>query len=159
MNIAPKNWIPHRAPFLFVDKIISIESQTIVAQKTFDASMDCYRGHYPSNPVTPGVLLCEAMFQTAGILVAFKLKNVHQKGVPVLSRLEEAKFHTMVFPGETVEMKITWEQTMNRFFWFKGKMVCNDKRVLNARFILTHLSHNENVSAGGELRPLAKAVL
>ena len=143
MIIRPQDWIPHRAPFLFVDEVVSIESRTITARTKFDASMDIYRGHYPHNPVTPGVLLCEAMFQTAGILVAFDLKRSQSKDIPVLSRIEEAKFHAPVLPDETVEMRITWEQTIGHFFYFEGRMTCRERRILNIRFILARLAKND----------------
>ncbi|MDR2420382.1 MAG: hypothetical protein LBD40_03715 [Puniceicoccales bacterium] len=149
MMIRPQDWIPHRAPFLFVDEVVSIESQTITARTKFDASMDIYRGHYPHNPVTPGVLLCEAMFQTAGILVAFNLKHSQSKdvsesqGIPVLSRIEVAKFHAPILPDETVEMRITWEQTIGHFFYFEGRMTCQGRRILNMRFILALLAKDD----------------
>jgi 3-hydroxyacyl-[acyl-carrier-protein] dehydratase len=144
MEIHPKDWLPHRDPFLFIDEVISIEPRIIVARKTFNASMDTYRGHYPGNPITPGVLLCEAMFQAAGILVAFESKKTLQpERIPVLSRVEVAKFHAMVPPGETVEMHITWDQSIGRFFGFKGKMTCQKKRVLSMCFVLAYLMAHE----------------
>ena len=57
--------IPHRPPFLFVDEIVSHDDLGLVAKRTWRAEEDFYRGHYPGAPITPGVLLCEAVFQTA----------------------------------------------------------------------------------------------
>jgi len=153
VKILPQDWIPHRPPFLFVDEVLALEPPVLVARKTFDASMEIYRGHYPGHPVTPGVILCEAMFQAAGILVAHWERSAAPEksaglsdlsgGVPVLSRIEEARFHTPVFPGDTVEMRLHWQETLGHFFVFEGRMSCREKRVLNLRFILAR------VPAGG----------
>ncbi|MDR3143484.1 MAG: beta-hydroxyacyl-ACP dehydratase [Puniceicoccales bacterium] len=156
MSIHPQDWIPHRPPFLFVDEVLSLEERSIVARKTFEAAMEIYRGHYPEHPVTPGALLCEAMFQTAGILVSYdnhkkNPSSVPSQGMPVLSRIEEARFHTPVFPDETVEMRITWEETMGHFFCFRGLMSCRGKRVLSLRFILAHVALEEDSSSAEEV--------
>jgi 3-hydroxyacyl-[acyl-carrier-protein] dehydratase len=198
MDLHPQDWIPHRPPFLFVDEVLSLEERSLVARKTFDATLEVYRGHYPEHPVTPGALLCEAMFQAAGILVSYnhhKRNPSSEKGpssennlssernssagsspdrpllsrvdtpvlshtdrpvfsrtdMPVLSRIEEARFHTPVFPNETVEMRLTWEETMGRFFCFRGLMSCRGKRVLSLRFILAHISLEEDSASAGWL--------
>ncbi|MBN2233845.1 MAG: beta-hydroxyacyl-ACP dehydratase, partial [Opitutales bacterium] len=67
-----KDYIPHRDPFLFVDEIIEMDDSHIVTGLTLKPEMDLYRGHYPSNPITPGVILCESVFQSAGVYVAMK---------------------------------------------------------------------------------------
>ena len=59
--------IPHRPPFLFVDEIVSESADGLVARRTFRAEEDFFKGHYPGAPITPGVLLCEAVFQTGAL--------------------------------------------------------------------------------------------
>ncbi len=66
--------IPHRAPFLWVDKIISFADDTIVTEKMIPADLDIFSGHYPGNPIMPGVLLCEAIFQSGALLIG-KMKQ------------------------------------------------------------------------------------
>jgi 3-hydroxyacyl-[acyl-carrier-protein] dehydratase len=65
--------IPHRPPFLFVDAIVSESPDGMVATRTFRADEDFYKGHYPGAPITPGVLLCEAVFQTGALFLARQL--------------------------------------------------------------------------------------
>ena len=62
--------IPHRPPFLFLDEIVIQTPDGLVARRTWRAEEDFYRGHYPGAPITPGVLLCEAVFQAAGCHLA-----------------------------------------------------------------------------------------
>jgi len=72
--------IPHRPPFLFVDRILSADTDSLVTERTWRAEEDFYRGHYPEAPITPGVLLCEAVFQTGALYMA---KKAEAEGGPV----------------------------------------------------------------------------
>jgi 3-hydroxyacyl-[acyl-carrier-protein] dehydratase len=75
--------IPHRPPFLFVDEIVSESADGLVARRTFRAEEDFYQGHYPGAPITPGVLLCEAVFQTGALYMA---RSMAGQGVRPVSR-------------------------------------------------------------------------
>ena len=81
--------IPHRPPFLWVDKIISIDKSLIVTEKNLSPDLEIYKGHYPGYPITPGIILCEAIFQTGAILMSEHLSENTDDyaGVPVLTRI------------------------------------------------------------------------
>ena len=70
--------IPHRPPFLFIDKIIDIAETGATASLSVRADLPFFEGHYPGNPIMPGVLLCESVFQTGAIFLADYLKNQSQ---------------------------------------------------------------------------------
>ena len=76
--------IPHRAPFLWVDKIISFAGDTIVTEKTIPADLDIFSGHYPGNPIMPGVLLCEAIFQSGALLIGKMQQFQDDDHTPIL---------------------------------------------------------------------------
>jgi len=131
--------IPHRPPFLFVDEIVSETADSLVAKRTFRADEFFYKGHYPEHPITPGVLLCEAVFQTGALLMSKRAKTAgatagEQGGVPLLARVSDVKFRNPVFPGETVELSVKIKEVMGGFTMMSGAITSAGKRVLSVDF-------------------------
>ena len=99
--------IPHRPPFLFVDEIVEITDLGATTRLNVRPDSPFFEGHYPGNPIMPGVLLCEAVFQTGAIYLAEKLGAEAldaSKVDPVLSRIRDARFKRMILPGDVVEI-------------------------------------------------------
>ena len=98
--------LPHRYPFLLVDKIIEIdlEKETIVAQKNLTINEAFFQGHFPDIPLMPGVLILEALAQAGGVL--FHLKG-HKEKIAVLLAINNAKFRQPVRPGDVLYLKGT----------------------------------------------------
>ncbi|MBK8476218.1 MAG: beta-hydroxyacyl-ACP dehydratase [Opitutaceae bacterium] len=137
MSDSVTDLIPHRPPFLFVDEIVSETADSLVARRTFRADEDFYRGHYPSQPITPGVLLCEAVFQTGALLMARRAKAAgagEQGGVPLLARVSDVRFRNPVFPGETIEITTKIKEIVGGFTMMAGSIKSGDKRVLSVDF-------------------------
>ena len=131
--------IPHRPPFLFVDDIVEIRDNGATCVRTFKAEENFYAGHYPGNPITPGVLLCEAVFQTGAI---YLVKKMQQQGItaeektPVLCRIEDAKFKAMVLPGDTITIEVTMGETLGAFHTMKGVIKKDGKLALAINYTL-----------------------
>lgn len=113
--------IPHRPPFLFVDRVIEISEEKIVAEKIFPPDHDFYKGHYPHFPVTPGVIVLESVFQAGAILLSQRIKNL-EEGVPVLTRIRDAKFKKMARPGDRLELEAEIEDVISNAFYMKGRV-------------------------------------
>src|SRR5574341_2279814 len=93
-----KRFLPHREPFLFVDGVIEMEpGERIVAFKVFRPEEEFFKGHFPGNPVVPGVIIVEALAQAGGILAYATDPEVNK--MPALAGLENVKFRKPVFPG------------------------------------------------------------
>jgi beta-hydroxyacyl-ACP dehydratase FabZ len=98
--------LPHRYPFLLVDRIVELEESRIVGIKNVTANEPYFPGHFPGNPVMPGVLIVEAMAQVAGVLVLKPMPDRHSK-VVMLAKIDEAKFIRPVRPGDQLRLEIT----------------------------------------------------
>ena len=131
--------IPHRPPFLWVDSIISQEKNHIETEKTFSKDLDIFKGHYPDYPIMPGVLLCEAAFQSGALLIAAALKDSENKKnkLPVLARIQEAKFKREVKPGDTIHIKVILVEQEGPAWFFKGKIMVADKTAVKVKFVCT----------------------
>ena len=100
-----KELLPHRYPFLLVDKIIEIGSKHIVGVKNVTVNEPFFQGHFPAEPVMPGVLLVEAMAQTAGILVLHGQENTNAYSTYFL-KIDNVKFRHKVVPGDTLLLRV-----------------------------------------------------
>ena len=129
-----KTLIPHRPPFLWVDRIISSNETAIETEKHIPKDHEVFQGHYPGNPITPGVLLCEAIFQSGALLMA-KNSEAHTTGlVPVLTRITNAKFKRSVFPGDTTHIKVSLVEIVSSVSFLKGTLKVNGKTAVQVEF-------------------------
>ena len=127
--------IPHRPPFLFIDEIVAETPEGLVARKTWRAEEDFYGGHYPGAPITPGVLLCEAVFQAGALYLAKQLSGGAQgAGVPLLVKIADVRFRNPVFPGDTVQIEVRKKDLMAGFYQMAGSIKRGDARILNVEF-------------------------
>jgi len=124
--------LPHRDPFLLIDKILELSPTHIVGLKNVSANEDFFRGHFPGNPVMPGVLLVEAMAQTGGVLV---LKTVPdpENYLTYFLKIENARFKNKVLPGDTVVFVLHLLEPIRRgLCHMRGVAYVNDKVVMEA---------------------------
>jgi 3-hydroxyacyl-[acyl-carrier-protein] dehydratase len=99
--------LPHRYPFLLVDRIVELEDMRVVGLKNVSFNEPHFTGHFPAQAVMPGVLIIEAMAQTAGVLVLHRMQDRESKLV-FLATIEEAKFRKPVVPGDQLRLEVTF---------------------------------------------------
>jgi len=143
MNINEvKNFLPHRYPFLLIDKVIDFEiGKSLTAVKNVSFNEPQFTGHFPNQPIMPGVLIIEALAQATGIL-AFKSEvGKPQEGqIYMLVGIDNARFKRMVEPGDQLKLEVE-VMTVKRGIWkFKGVAYVEDKVVTSAELMCTQKS-------------------
>lgn len=108
-----KNIMKHRYPFLLVDKITYLDESEVVGVKNVTVNEDFFNGHFPGNPVMPGVLQIEALAQVGGILVMNSIEEP-EKHIPYLAGIENFRFRKMVSPGDTLVMRLRFITPIKR---------------------------------------------
>ena len=128
--------LPHRYPFLLVDKLRDvIPGESGVGIKNVTMNEPFFEGHFPENPVMPGVLQIEAMAQTAGIIVLASFPEDARSGNSVyFMTVDEVKFRKPVLPGDVLEFHVKKEQAVRNVFKFRGEAKVDGKLVSQAIF-------------------------
>jgi len=120
--------IPHREPFLFVDEIVEYEDNRMLCKKMFHGDEFFFAGHYPGNPIVPGVLQCEAALQAGAILLTrvFKDEDIGDR-LPVVAKMGEVRFKQMVRPGDTLFLEVKFKGKIAGIYLLHAKVVVNSK--------------------------------
>ncbi len=122
--------LPHREPMLLLDDVEERE-ETAVGHYTVRGDEFFLRGHFPGNPVVPGVILCEILAQSACVLLKDALKPGQ---VPVYTGLREVKFRAPVRPGDTVETRCRLTRVKHPFYFAEGTVLAGEKVCVSASF-------------------------
>ena len=129
------NLIPHRYPFLLIDKITDIDlNQSITGIKSVTFNEPFFPGHFPNYPVMPGVLILEAMAQTAACLVAYGDRSLSKDNLVFFTGIEKAKFRKPVTPGCILNLKINVVTNKRSLYKFNGKAFIDDALVASSEF-------------------------
>ena len=129
-----KKLIPHRKPFLFIEELRVIKKGKIGESfRTFDETEYFFEGHFPDNPIVPGVVIIEAMAQTAGVVVSENLINNNDQSVLFMS-ISKAKFRKPVLPNYKIKFYVELINNIKNVYKFMGKAFHNDALVAESEF-------------------------
>ncbi len=130
-----KRLIPHRYPFLFVDKVRDfIPKTSAVGIKNVSMNEPHFQGHFPSQPVMPGVAIVEAMAQTAGIMVSKSLELEDSGALVYFLSIDNCKFRHLVGPGDVLELHVKVIRGRGKIWKFHGDAIVDGKIVTEADF-------------------------
>ncbi|MGI9487966.1 MAG: 3-hydroxyacyl-ACP dehydratase FabZ [Geminicoccaceae bacterium] len=128
-----KRMIPHRYPILMIDRVIDLIAETsAVGIKNVTANEPHFEGHFPAQPIMPGVLIIEAMAQTAAVLVVATLGQEAAGQLVYFMTIDQARFRKPVVPGDRLELAVVKEQRRLGMWKFKGRATVDGQLVAEA---------------------------
>jgi len=130
-----KKLIPHRYPFLLIDKVIDIlKNESAIGIKNVTVNEPYFTGHFPTLSVVPGVLQIESLAQTAAVLVAKSLDISDPSALVLLTTIDNAKFRKPVTPGDVMALSVSVQKIRNKLWKFKGEVIVDTQRVSECEF-------------------------
>ena len=128
-----KGMIPHRYPMLMIDRVTDIVAETsALGIKNVTANEPHFEGHFPAQPIMPGVLIIEAMAQTAAVLVVATLGQETAGQLVYFMTIDQARFRKPVVPGDQLQLAVVKEQRRLGMWKFKGRATVDGQRVAEA---------------------------
>jgi 3-hydroxyacyl-[acyl-carrier-protein] dehydratase len=133
---AIKELLPHRYPFLMLDEIVVCTAhESVTAIKNVTADEPHFAGHFPDNPVMPGVLIIEAMAQAGGVLSHISNGDLDPRPLYYLARIEDARFRRPVVPGEQLVIRVDADKIKRGMWWYRCEARVDGQEVASAMII------------------------
>ena len=130
-----KKILPHRYPFLLVDRILEMSDHRVVALKNVSANESFFQGHFPQKPVMPGVLIVEAMAQAGGVMMLSRSENSGK--LAYLVAVNEARFRRMVVPGDQLRLEVEVLKMKSKVGLVKGRAFVGNDEACSAEIMFT----------------------
>ena len=140
--------LPHRYPFLLVDRVIELEpGKRAVAIKQVSANEPQFTGHFPGRPIMPGVLMVEALAQTAGIAVL--TLDEYRGKIGLFAGIDECRFRRLVLPGDTLRLEVTVEKLRGMFGRVKAVASVDDEVAVEATLSII-IPRDQEIGGGSD---------
>jgi 3-hydroxyacyl-[acyl-carrier-protein] dehydratase len=133
--------LPHRYPFLLIDRVIAFEPKKLVAIKNVSGNEEFFQGHFPGHPVMPGVLIIESMAQACGMLVKLSAPPERQHtGVFYLVKVDDARFNRVVVPGDQLRLEVEQKRSMRNMSLFKCQAKVDGEAAAEAELLCAEVA-------------------
>ena len=143
-NNQVRKLLPHREPFLFIDEVLEVSNDLIVAKRFVSPKEDFFKGHFPNFPIMPGVLVLEAMAQSSALLGSHIMsQSADDKSMYLLCGVEKVRFKKKVLPGDTLIFKSSVLSSKRGIWKFKCSAYSEEELVCSAEFLCADRSLNE----------------
>jgi 3-hydroxyacyl-[acyl-carrier-protein] dehydratase len=137
LSLHPTDILPHRPPFLFVDRIVQLEQGMAIATVSFPAATPFFGGHFPDTPLVPGVILLEALAQAAGLAAMSPDEPHGELGARgYLAQIREARFRNVVGPDQEIRLEARLVRRIQRLFLFDTTASSGGKTLVEAQLTL-----------------------
>jgi len=135
-----KNYLPHRYPFLLLDRVISVEpDEKLVALKNVTINEPFFQGHFPHRPVMPGVLVLEAMAQASAIFASFGVEDIDiENRVYYFTGIDKARFKKPIEPGDQIIIEVRIIRRIKNMWKCEGIAKVDDQKVASAELMFTY---------------------
>ena len=129
------DYMPQREPFLFVDRVVEVTDSSIQTEKQIKVDEPFFAGHFPNRPIMPGVLICEAVFQSSSILMSKRAETSSNDGrIPLITRISNVKLKRVVLPGDLMEVEVKLREVVGQAAYMAGKVKVEGKTALTVEF-------------------------
>ena len=129
------DYMPQREPFLFVDRVVAVTDSIIQTEKQIKVDEPFFAGHFPGRPIMPGVLICEAVFQSSSILMSKRAgAPSNDAKIPLITRISNVKLKRVVFPGDIMEVEVKLKEILGQAAYMSGKVKVGGKTALTVEF-------------------------
>jgi len=138
-----ENYLPHRDPMLFIDRVLEADEMSIKAESDIKADAPFFKGHFPDLPILPGVMIIETVAQ-AGALIVSLSSGLEEGSFIAFSGVEQAKFRRPVYPGETLSITARIDRHRRGFYKFSGEAHVGDVLAAQLQFSATQMVFDQN---------------
>jgi len=135
--VAIQKLLPHRPPFLLIDRIVELSGERVVALKNVTINEPFFVGHFPGHPIMPGVLIVEAMAQAGGVLAFTELKATAETHLVFFMGIDKVKFRKPVVPGDQLRLEVTPLRKGASVWKLAGRALVGEQVVTEAEFLAT----------------------
>lgn len=135
-----KDYLPHRDPMLFIDRVIALDEKSIIIESDVNADAAYFKGHFPGMPIMPGVLIIETVAQAGALLVSLTRGLTDDKFI-AFSNVDSVKFRRPVNPGEIITVEVNIEKIRLPFYKFSGIAKVDGKSAATLKFAATQMQY------------------